>query len=733
MGLKKFKNYWILIIVTQYYTNTVAQSMIELNKIDKNAIVYQDEQTQKAAQILKDNLNKIVTNNFVIDKNFRNSLAKIALSINESLEENTFKIYSDDKSIHLEASSSKFLRYSVYTLLEFWGFRKFTSKIMYIPEGKKLIFPKKYSKTYKPAFDYRALFYPDAYDEDFRDWHKLDWHINDFGSWGHTFSKLLLPKEYFKTHPEYFALYENNRREESFCMTNETVFNIVVQNLKKSIQDNPAQFYSVSQNDDVIYCECSKCSVLNKKHGGPQGSLYTFINKIAEKFPKTKIVTLAYLHTYKPPINLKIRPNVYTLFCPIDENRGKSFLTEKNPSFMNPLKGWKETASNLFVWDYTVQFSNYMSPFPSMHTFQENYKLLKENKVKGIFAQGYADVPGDFSELRQYLLAKLIWDTDIDIDQTTNDFLRGFYGKSAPFIKNYIDALTQNQLVGNQFLDIYSGPLQCRKTFLSTENMDQYDKILDKAEAIEKKSSEILTRIKKLRLALEFVYFEQSKFYGKDKHGMFLVDPKGIKTVKKGLTERVKQFADGCQALGIYELSEGGLSPKQYYDEWLEICKNTTTHLGENLTVNFITQPEKDYEGKGSYSLVDGVRGYHDYNINWIGWYDKDPEIELITNNLDFKKAKINFLEDQRHWIFRPKRIIISGFTNNKWKTITEYNFNDIEEDYKVSITPWESGVFDFKNYSKIKIRIINREKLPLWRYRKNKKSMIMIDEVELY
>jgi hypothetical protein len=55
-------------------------------------------------------------------------------------------------------------------------------------------------------------------------------------------------------------------------------------------------------------------------------------------------------------------------------------------------------------------------------------------KITGIFAQGYADIPGDFTELRQYLLAKLLWDTTIDIQATQMIFLRGFYGKAAPYI-----------------------------------------------------------------------------------------------------------------------------------------------------------------------------------------------------------------------------------------------------------------------------------------------------------
>jgi hypothetical protein len=95
--------------------------------------------------------------------------------------------------------------------------------------------------------------------------------------------------------------------------------------MQEVIAKNP--FYSVSQNDDVVYCE--QCKSINSKAGGPQGSLYYFF-KIAKHFPKTKITTLAYLHI-KPPINLKIAPNIYTLFFVLSRlNRGKSIVNDNS-------------------------------------------------------------------------------------------------------------------------------------------------------------------------------------------------------------------------------------------------------------------------------------------------------------------------------------------------------------------------------------------------------------------
>jgi hypothetical protein len=270
-------------------------------------------------------------------------------------------------------------------------------------------------------------------------------------------------------------------------------------------------------------------------------------------------------------------------------------------------------------------------------------------------------------------------------------------------------------------------------TFLSPEKMDLYDQLLDEAAVAVDENPKLQYRIKKLRLALEFVYFEQSKFYGKDQHGMFFINDKGLKEVKKGLNERVRNFAENCKEFGIYELSEGGLSPEQYYQEWLKIGSKTIHHLGENLKVNFITPPTEDFKGKGSYGLVDGVIGHKDYNINWIGWYGSNPEIELITNKLEFNRIKINFLDNQRHWIFPPEKIEVYGFKNKKWQIITYKNLDNLTENYTTEMTELELFNEKFCKFDKLKVVIHNQENLPIWQKRKNKKPMVMIDEIQLY
>jgi hypothetical protein len=66
--------------------------------------------------------------------------------------------------------------------------------------------------------------------------------------------------------------------------------------------------------------------------------------------------------------------------------------------------------------------------------------------------------------------------------------------------------------------------------------MNQYDELINQADMVIDDTI-VEPRIRKLRLALEYVFFEQSKFYGKDKHGMFVIN-EGPKEVKIGLTKK---------------------------------------------------------------------------------------------------------------------------------------------------------------------------------------------------
>ena len=48
---------------------------------------------------------------------------------------------------------------------------------------------------------------------------------------------------------------------------------------------------------------------------------------------------------------------------------------------------------------------------------------------------------GEFSELRAYLISRLLWNPDCDVEKVINDFMYGYYGRAGKFVRQYFDLL----------------------------------------------------------------------------------------------------------------------------------------------------------------------------------------------------------------------------------------------------------------------------------------------------
>lgn len=663
---------------------------------------------------------------------------QILLSINtKTLNEITFEISSDSENIRITGGSEKALQRGIAFFLETIGIVKITDKDWFLESDQNLNFPSHFYKKSEPDFVYRYLYYPGNFDEKVRNWYQLDQIDKDFGIWGHSFYKLMPPRDYFETQPELFALYEGERNPSSICYTNPETKTIFKNELTKIIENHPnAEFFSVSQNDDTVYCQCDDCEELNQKYGEERGAHYVFLNELAKEFPEQKLMSLAYLHTSKPPKNVHFVQNLHIMYCPISLNRGKSFADDpRSENMRSSLEDWKNETENIYFWDYTIQFTSYFSAFSNIHTFQKNYKYLNSVGVKGVFSQGSADIPSHFYELRQYLLANLMLDSKMNLDKEIQNFMQMYYGEAAEQVLTYFNLLTKNQVNSNSYLDIYDNSVKQIETFLSPEQMSEYNQIISKAETAVSDNSKYANRVKDLRMSLEYTYFQQSKFFGKDQHGMFVKKSSGEGfEVRPNLTNRVADFTNYLKDKDVYEIAEMGLSPEEYFQRWTEIVDYSNLNSEVKISeVKLLTQPSEVFKSKGAYSLKDGVRAYKDFNINWLGWYGNDAEIEFDIENQTAKNIRLNFLEDQRHWIFTPEKITLFGIKNGEKNKIESQKFSPLTENFKVEIHSKTLKHLNIRNYSKFILEIKNRDNLPSWRKRKHKQPMFMIDEIEIY
>ncbi|MRH99943.1 DUF4838 domain-containing protein [Kriegella sp. EG-1] len=518
-----------------------------------------------------------------------------------------FHILSNKNNLIISGGNKKGVIYGVYTFLErYLGCRKYSSKVSYIPKLKSISL-NFIDDLELPAFDYREVYYSDVLDPEYANWHKLDSHGNqptnksEWGSFVHTFHTLLNPEEYGESHPEYFSYYNGKRHagtmpswdgtslqpESQLCLSNPDVLEVVCANLKIEMDKNPnAIYWSVSQNDNVNYCKCDSCAALDKKyaaftpeqkmygthvgHNYPalsMGSMLTFVNKVAERFPDKIISTLAYQHTRVPPKEILPASNVNIMLCNIESTRNVP-IEIGDKAFTSDLEAWGKLTDNIIVWDYVIQFKNLLAPFPNLKTLKPNIKLFKKNNVSALFEQGNREIGGEFAELRAYLLAKLMWNPDLNIDTIIDEFLTGYYKEAGPYIKQYIELLHQNnQANTDKKLSIFGSPVDETNTFLTPSLINQYNAIFDKAEKAVHKNEEILNRVKLARLPVYYAMLEISNAK--------LVDQTNFKSNSKTINI-LHEFVYQCVKNNVSRISEWHTTPEEYLEKCINLINESS-------------------------------------------------------------------------------------------------------------------------------------------------------------
>src|SRR5262249_7979906 len=121
----------------------------------------------------------------------------------KQLKEDGFAWYPVEKSLVIVGGTGKGVLYGVFGLLELWGFRMYTSKAVSIPKVNSVGIPTK-PVIVAPAVHFRTTSYRDTNTPEYREWHRLS-SRSEWGLFVHTFSTLVSPDQYGKTHPEYFS------------------------------------------------------------------------------------------------------------------------------------------------------------------------------------------------------------------------------------------------------------------------------------------------------------------------------------------------------------------------------------------------------------------------------------------------------------------------------------------------------------------------------------------------
>ncbi|NCC10352.1 MAG: DUF4838 domain-containing protein [Bacteroidia bacterium] len=619
--------------------------------------------------------------------------------------------------------------YGVVTLLErylgvdYWGENEYR-----ITPNPTLTLPE-LELTENPTFRYRqSQFYGMQTDPVYKWWNRLEEPKEVFaaGYWVHTFDKLLPSAVYGDTHPEYYSYFKGKRhpgKASQWCLTNPDVLEIVTQRLDSIFKANPDQkLICVSQNDgNYTNCTCEHCRAIDEAEGSLSGSLIHFINKLAARFPDKEIATLAYLYTMNPPKQVKPLPNVVVMLCDIDCNREVS-LTENasGQEFTKALEGWAKLTDNIFVWDYGINFDNYLAPFPNFHILQDNIQLFKKNHVTMHFSQIAGSRGGDFAELRTYLVSKLMWNAEANVDSLTHHFLNGYYGEAGKYLYQYIKVMEGALIGSGQRLWIYDSPVSHKHGMLKPELMRRYNRLFDQAEQAVGGQPQLLARVQRTRLPLQYSELEIARTEPS-------MDAEAIRPKLALFEERVKAFQ-------IPTLNERSNSPVEYcrlYRDRYMPRADKSLALGAKVT--FLTPPSGHYRETGQTALTDGLFGGSTFVESWVGWEGTDGAFIIdLGETKTVHSVETDFLHQIGAWILFPLKVSYAYSADGVH--YTPWGVHEFPED--------QSNAVKFKGVKSesatplqaryIKVDVTGTKVCPPWHYGVGHNSWFFIDEVTI-
>jgi hypothetical protein len=356
--------------------------------------------------------------------------------------------------------------YGVYTLLEdYLGVRFLTADHTHVPplQAPRVVGP--LDRRYHPPLRFRWSFYGETNNSPML---AARLRVNTIAGderyggrtgqslIGHTFGHQIPVSKYGAEHPEYFALRDGKRLadvhndwfETEPCLTHPDVLDIVTRSVLDELAAHPdRENISVSQNDNALHCLCPTCTAIDEREGTPMGSLLEFVNAVADRVarehPMVQVGTLSYWYSRKPPRTIRPRPNVQIQLCSIEcclVHPINDPACELNVQFCQDMDAWGQLTRNIFIWNYNTNFSNYLLPCPNLRVIEPNIRYFVAHGAQGVFMQAAGNSTGaELSDLRNYVMANLLWDPSRSGQQLINEFLDLHYGPAAPPIRRFIN------------------------------------------------------------------------------------------------------------------------------------------------------------------------------------------------------------------------------------------------------------------------------------------------------
>lgn len=345
--------------------------------------------------------------------------------------------------------------------------------------------------------------------------------------------------KFLREHPEWFAMqldglryFDASWERPRLCKSNLALIEAIAREKIKELERSPAQKSVSLMTQDggskAGFCMCPECKALDPLEGRPtqlgtydhkSGRCYRFdyvsltdrmmyfYNAIAEKvakvYPEVLFTGQAYSVYRAPPVKQKLHPNIVIRFVHSPSHYADD---EARDEGMADWDAWARAAQMIYWRPNSLLWSRHEGTLGVYaHKLGQDFRHISGNKCVGT----------DFDScmhhwatqgLNYYVLAKLNWYPDLDVDEVIDDYCRCGFLSAAGEIKRYLLRVEQltDQAAAQRNADVTEP--------YTPQVIAELGAMLDAADKAAGDDSAVRRRIAFLRAGLDFTEL-QAKIY----------------------------------------------------------------------------------------------------------------------------------------------------------------------------------------------------------------------------
>jgi hypothetical protein len=244
-------------------------------------------------------------------------------------------------------------------------------------------------------------------------------------------------------------------RHTMLCLSNEEVFKEAVESVREMKEGERDFGYfttgiGISPPDGVPYCFCEACQQASQNFQYPRyvhrtcqsEEFFGFAARLAREFPDIFIGTMAYSLREIVPQGVEIPQNLSVCIAPIscDVLHPNDSKLWRRRDFVRNLKRWRSKTPHITIYDYNPGFllGNWV-PERDAANMAINAPIYRDIGIKGLTREGRKAFMQTW--ISNYVMARMLWDADTDLDALKDDFYNTFFGEAAgPHVRAWWDA-----------------------------------------------------------------------------------------------------------------------------------------------------------------------------------------------------------------------------------------------------------------------------------------------------